>query len=80
MSEQRLKPGRFYMHTSAMDVALYVISTGAEGEVYGTWYNLGYVGSPFPLGKDTVLQVMTEQWIDVTDKINVKRIKPGVPK
>jgi len=81
-------PGHFYMHKNALDVAIKVYDTfliAEEGLMYveSTWYNLGALDEPFEVNGDVSrFPIETSKlgdWVDITDKINHRRNKPGLP-
>lgn len=81
-----MKHDKAYMHPRAMDVYLFVRKSlyVSEEDVFlirGDWYNLGYVGEPWWLDNfaDKIKGPDSQNWVDITDKINVVRKEPGLP-
>lgn len=80
--------GNTYMHKKAMDVAIEVKKINYKSpdnlSISVSWINLGYQGEPFKPNGDMVQEVLIPidqkfDWIDITEKMNIKRTKPGVP-
>lgn len=79
-----MRPYRYYMHETAMDVCLFIDKvyrvSQSKYSVRASTLNLGYSGRPFLIALPRRYTITNaEQWVDVTDKINVKRVKSGLP-
>lgn len=79
-----MTPGRFYMHKNAMDVAICVMKSFRikqnRWSLRVQWVNLGYTGSPWPLGVVHRMEVADyKDWVDVTHTMANKRPQAGLP-
>lgn len=77
----------FYMHKNAMDCCIQVGSVRhrdpSQLVVAFRFFNLGYSGKPWPLSGYLVQEFDSSDflmnWVNISDKVNLKRTKPGVP-
>jgi len=68
------------MHKNGMDCCIHVLAQYPSGNLFVNWVNLGYVGKPYIVEYGSVLSLQKwYDWVDVTEKINSKRVKPGLP-
>jgi hypothetical protein len=64
---------KFWMHPNNLDVCLRERPDGGF-----EWWNLGYVGQPYFID-DALKPRNFSEWIDITEKVNQIRTKPGLP-
>jgi hypothetical protein len=64
-----------------MDCAVEIVEYRPDSKAYlVTWLNLGYMGQPFYLGIQSLVEMDGDpDWVDVTDRTLVPRTKPGLP-
>lgn len=66
--------GRFYMHEKAMDVCVQIIEDHGGGTYEVQWWNLGYVGTPWPIDVETQrIYMHPDVWKDVTEYLREPR-------
>jgi hypothetical protein len=86
-----MKPG-YYMHRHCLDVCIENLGQVDETEDSLTlkvmYLNLGYMGSPYILPYPNKYNIISHirikkenvnNWVDISDKITVKRTSPGLP-
>lgn len=95
MKVLNVQPNNLYMHPKCLDVCLFPFSIGAPithikrnkkvVPISAHWVNLGYDGNPWRVpSKRGYYRVYINadelhKWIDVTDFVDKKRLKPGLP-
>lgn len=80
------------MHKDCLDAAIYVYDSSSHDdtnvELLVSWINLGYSGQPWTIpypnknkliSRLTLKQENLGHWINIDDKINHVRTKPGLP-
>lgn len=69
-----LKRGSYYMHERGMDVCVRICGVFGNSKYAIEWYNLGYVGEPFPIGLPAeVIYMHPDAWKDVTTLLRIPR-------
>jgi len=86
--DNHFEVGDTYMHKNAMDVGIEVKKINYKSpdnlNISVNWVNLGYAGAPYRPYGDMIQEILipVEQksdWINITNKLNIKRTKPGIP-
>lgn len=68
--------GRYYMHEQAMDVCVLIISDAGGGTYEVQWWNIGYVGTPWPVDSGTdFIYMHPTVWKDITEYLKEPREK-----
>lgn len=77
---------KILMHKNCLDVAFDVYESHRHKPGYvtmkGRWINLGYTGKPWYLTETTKVFVREEDyknWVNITDRFDNVRLKPGLP-
>ena len=66
--------GRYYMHQQAMDVCALIISNQGNGMFEVQWWNVGYVGNPWPIRLETdIIYMHPDVWKDITEYLQTPR-------
>lgn len=69
-----MRSGRFYMHEKSMDVCVEVLEPTGNSMYKVVWWNLGYVGTPWPLDtRYDEIYMHPGVWKDITDFIKLPR-------
>jgi hypothetical protein len=70
----QFKPGNFYMHEKSMDACVRVLEDIGSGTYEVTWWNIGFVGTPWPITSEPQrIYMHPDVWTDITAKINLPR-------
>lgn len=71
-----LKVGNFYMHTKAMDVCVQIMEDLGSGTYTVQWWNLGSVGTPWPVPADEQqIYMHPDVWTDITEQMTLPRLQ-----
>lgn len=68
--------GRYYMHDKSMDVCVQIVDSLGNGMYKVQWWNLGYVGTPWPIdGNYDEIYMHPDVWNDITENLQLPREK-----
>lgn len=70
--------GQFFKHPKNLDVCVLVVDETSDGRHLVEWWNLGFTGSPWPIGETQYIKI-TPEWINITDTMRQPRITHEQP-